>query len=252
MSFTTANTVVQGALLLLGVNDPEDTPSNAMLADGFRRLNMMMGQWSLQELTIPAVGREVYPVVAGKGNPDNPYTVGPGGNLNTSRPQKLDGLGLLLNAGLTTEVEIPRALYTDQAYQVVQVKRLTNGLFTGGYYSPSFAGGFGELFLWPVPDGSQLTSLVIYRLTQLGLFTSPTAQYDLPEGADEAIEYNLAIRLSDVYAVDAQRILNLTQIARSSLAIFKRSNYNLTDMPVDPMFANDRRGGYNINTGDGG
>lgn len=249
---TTANTICIGALTLLGIIDPEDAPSNPMLADAFRRLNMMMGQWSLQNLTIPVEEREVFPIVAGKGSPTTPYTYGPNGDFNSSRPLNLNACGLLLNTNPSIPVEIPRAVLTDQDYQNIQIKTLTNALFTNVYYNATFAAGLGTVYLWPVPDGSQSTSIALYRNAQLGLFTSPTASYDLPEGADEAVEYNLAKRLLDVYSVDATKKLNIIDVAKTSLAIYKRSNMQMFDLPTDQMFliGSRRSGGYNINTGD--
>ncbi len=100
---------------------------------------------------------------------------------------------------------------------------------------------------------TNVNQIALYRLQQLAQFTSPTAAYDFPEGADEAVEYNLAKRLLDVYSVDAQRKMNVMDIARTSLAVYKRSNAVLQDVPCDPMFTpNDRSGGYDINTGIGG
>lgn len=246
---TTANTVCIGALGLVGAIDPEDTPSAAMLADAFRRLNNMMRSWSLQSLTIPAQSREVFPLVAGKGSTTNPYTVGPGGDFDTTRPDDLDRVGLILNQSLPFPTEIPRGLFTDDSYADVSQKDMTNSLFTNAKYEATFAGGFGSLYLWPVPDNA-LNSIALYRLEQLGVFTSPTATYELPEGCEEPIEYNLAKRLLSVYSVPAERKQDLLDLAKSSLAIYKRSNMKFTDLPIDPMFTpNNRSGGYDINTG---
>lgn len=243
----TANTISTGSLSILGVIDPEDTPTSAMLADAYRRLNMMMGAWSLQNLTIPVTARETFALVAGKGGPSNPYTIGPSGNLNTTRPADLLGCGLLLNTNPTQPVEIPRGMFTDESYQAIQIKTLTSSLFTNIYYEATFP--LGSIYLWPVPD-SAVNSLVLYRKTQLGLFTSQTASYDLPEGADEAVEYNLAKRLLDVYSVDPQKKANVLDLAKTSLAIYKRSNHQIVDQPIDPMWTpNNLSGGYNINTG---
>lgn len=245
---TTANIICKGALELLGVVDPEDSPPPAMMAGAFRRLNLMMGAWSLQNLTIPFVDREVFPIVSGKGSTTNPYTVGPGGDLNTTRPKELDGVGLILApVGSAPSVEIVRAQLTDDMYQFLAIKDLGNSLFTNAYYGPSFP--LGQLFLWPVPN-TNVNQIALYRLQQLALFSTPIASYDLPEGADEAVEYNLAKRLLDVYSVDPQRRMNVMDLARTSLAIYKRSNVNLVDVPCDPMFVpNDLRGAYNIDTG---
>lgn len=247
---TTGNIICRGALELLGVVDPEDTPAPAMMAGAFRRLNLMIGSWSLQRLTIPVVGRDVFPIVSGKGSTTNPYTVGPGGDLDTTRPASLDGVGLLLApVGSAPAVEIVRAQLTDDMYQFLAIKDLANSLFTNAYYNATFAGGLGTLYLWPVPN-ENVNQIALYRAQQLVQFTTPTAAYDFPEGADEAVEYNLAKRLLDVYAVDAQRKMNVLDLAKTSLAIYKRSNTTIVDLPCDQMFTpNDRKGGYNIDTG---
>lgn len=248
---TTATTIITGAYEILGVIDPNTTLPPTLLTKGFRRLNMMMGSWARQPLTIPVIERDVFPTVTGKGGTANPYTVGIGGQLNMQRPTKLEGAGLLLLASQPTPTEIPRAVYTDDAYEAIQIKDLSNGLFTGVYYNPTFQ-PFGTLSLWPVPDGSVPTSIVLYHLQALTQFVSPGAIYNLPEGADEAVEYNLAMRLADPSAVPAERLANIQSIARSSLSVFKRSNTKLVDMPIDPAFTQTRRGGYNIDTGTGG
>lgn len=244
---TTATTIITGAYEMLGVISPNDTLPSVLLTKGFRRLNLMMGSWARQSLTIPVIDRDVFPTVTGKGSTANPYTVGIGGDLNMQRPTALDGAGLLLLSSQPVPVELPRALYTDDAYEAVQIKDLTNGLFTGVYYNPTFP--LGTLNLWPVPDGSVPTSIVLYHLHALTQFVSPAAVYDLPEGADEAVEYNLALRLADPSAVPAERLANIQSIARSSLAVYKRSNTKIVDMPIDPAFTQSRRGGYNIDTG---
>jgi len=245
---TTGNIICRGALELLGVVDPEDTPGAAMLAGAFRRLNLMLGQWSLQNLTIPVQARETFPVVSGKGSTTDPYTVGPGGDLATTRTAALEGVGLILpQVGTAPRVEIVRAQLTDDMYQFLAIKDLRNALFTSAFYDATFP--LGSLYLWPVPNAPG-TDLAIYRLQQLAAFTSPTAAYDFPEGADEAVEYNLAKRLLDVYTIDPQRKQNVLEMAKSSLAIYKRSNLQVFDVPCDPMFTPDnQRGGYDINTG---
>lgn len=246
---TSATIIITGAYKLLQViGQYEQTCPPALLSEGFRRLQMMMGQWALQPLTIPVVAREVFPLVTGKGGTGNPYTVGAGGDLNTMRPIELEGAGLLLNASIPP-VEIPRALYTDDTYEALQIKDLTNSLFTGVYYNATFP--LGSLSLWPVPDNN-INSLVIYRNQQLGQFASPSAQYIFPEGADEPVEYNLAVKLSDSSSVPVERLANIRDVAKTSLGIFKRSNHKLVDMPIDPAFTHSKRGGYNINTGTGG
>ncbi len=245
---TTANTIITNAYNMVGLIDPEETPSAAMAQSGLYWLNLMLGSWSLQDLTKPFNNREVFALTANKGGPSLPYTIGPGGDFNTTRPASLTGAGLILGSS-SPLIEMPRALLTDDAWQQIQVKDLSNALFTDVYYNPTFAGGLGTINLWPVPN-TAANSLVIYRDQQLALTMTLTSTYELPEGSDEPITTNLAMRLAMAWQVPVSNDLRL--LASTSLGVFKRSNLKLTDLPTDPALTADNRYGYNIQTGTGG
>lgn len=252
---TSGNIIVNGALELIGVKDPQATAGGAMLTTGLRRLNMMIGQLNLQALTSPVDAREVFSLVAGKGgtgavgSPTGPYTIGPGGNFSTTRPQSLTNAGLLMGATVfPNQVEIPRAVLTQDQYDAIQVKDLPNSMFTGVYFNATYAGGFATIQLWPVPDNT-INSLVIYHRTLLATITSGTATYDLPPGADEMLEYQLAIRLAPTYHVPLESLPDVTRIASQSLKNFKASNVQMADARNDAPFSVDARAGYNIQTG---
>lgn len=73
-----------------GVGDPIDA---ADAQDGLRRLNRFVSQLKTQEFTVPFISREVFPITASQ----NTYTIGPGGDFDTQRPQSIEGAGLLLS-----------------------------------------------------------------------------------------------------------------------------------------------------------
>lgn len=245
MGATSAQAIIMGALDLIRGDGGNAVPSGSDMADSYRRLQNMMGTLAIQPQTIPAVAREVFPLVAFKGGPSSPYTIGPGGDFNTSRPNSLEGAGLLM-PGSPNPVEIPRALITDDGWEAIQIKDLQNALFTGVYYNATFALGMGTINLWPVPN-TTLNSLVLYRQEQLGTFISLTATYYVPNGYDEMLEYNLAVRLAGPYRMPLPPYVQ--QMAAETLAQVKRANYKITDVPIDPALALQRRYGYNINTG---
>lgn len=307
---------------LIGVLQPGETPEPSQAEDARVTLNQMLGGWSRQSLTIPSVAREVFGLTANVGV----YTIGPGGNFDTSRPNRLNGAALLLNnsstavsvvtltssgnvatATVTTHgassgqnvtiagaspaayngtfpitvtgvstftyvfngaattpatgtitalfesqatdvTEIPRTVYTDDAWSAIQMKSLTNALFTGVYYNPTYWGGFGTVNLWPIPDTAD-NSLVLYRPMQLTKFADLTTVYEVPEGAEDALESNLALRLIPFSGVAAEVKEDVRELARTSLATYKRGNVKLSDLAVDPAFTMGQRvGGYNINT----
>lgn len=317
---TTATARIINAYELIGVIQPGDTPEPVFMQRGLSRLNDMLKGWSLQSLTIPVVGREVFSLTANVGT----YTIGPGGDFDTTRPPCLTGAALLLNnsstpisvstvtrastvatvttaanhglitgqnvtihgatpatfngsfaitvTGLTTftyvfpgatanatgtitalvesqasdVTEIPYPVITDDAYQAIQIKSLKSALATFCYYNKTFAGGLGTIQLWPIPNVST-SALVLYRPQQLLQFANLTQAYDLPEGAEEAIDYNLALRLCAPNGVAVPA--DVADLARTALGTFKRGNVKMADAAIDPAWTMERRGGYNIITG---
>lgn len=148
--------------------------------------------------------------------------------------------------GTPPATEIPRAVLTVDSYAAIQVKNLPNSQFTNIYYIPTFP--FGQVFLWPTPDNNQ-NQVVLYLDDQFTGFADLTTDYQFPltPGYADALEYNLAMRLSEPYGRTLPTGVLL--LAKQSLGLLKRANYKLTDLQVDPAFTADRRGGYNINTG---
>ncbi len=102
MPTTTGREVIADALGALGIYAPGEAVSADNNDVGFRRLNNMLSAWATQSLTIPVVVREIFPLTANLGV----YTIGPGGDFDTTRPPSqasLTGAGLLLNSDSTTD-----------------------------------------------------------------------------------------------------------------------------------------------------
>jgi len=252
MPTVTATQIMTDAFQMLNVYMPGDTISANDSTSALRFLNLMVGQWAQQGLTIPSEARRVFTLLSGKGSSTNPYTIGTGGNLDTPRPPNQNsvvGAGLLLNAS-SPPVEIPRGVMTNDSWAATRIKDLTSTLFTGVYYRPDFAGNpiQGSLFLWPVP--TDLTnSLVLYIRAALGTFADLTTAYSIPDGYDEALYAQLALRLAIPFGRSVSE--DLKELARDSFTTVKRSNVQLSDQANDLGFLGFGRGGrgYNLETG---
>lgn len=161
--------------------------------------------------------------------------------------------GTITETPLTAQaVEIPRTVITDDGYQAIQIKSLTNALFTNVYYNPTFP--YGTIFLWPCPNTDE-NQLVLYLQNAFGGFADLSTSYDYPDlpGYAEALEYNLAVRLATPYSRPLSSIPDVVRLAQESLGMIKRANNRLVDLPSDATLLTwNRRGGYNINTGTGG
>lgn len=241
---TTALSVITAAFELGNVFQAGDPIPAADSQAALGWLNRMVSGWAQQASTIPAIARHVFALVSGKAE----YSIGIGGDLNIVKPANQNSIvavGLLLGAS-TPPVEIPRGLLTDDGWQSVQIKGLTNSLFTDLYYNPTFAAtGLGTINLWPIPLDS-VNSLVLYVAQALTQFVDLTTVYQVPDGLEEVLIYNLWRRLAKPWG----RVLEADDLAMagSTLRAFKRSNLKLSDLPNDLLFQH-ARGFYNIDTG---
>jgi len=242
-----ARDILTDAYLINGVLAAGEIMDATQGQQGLSVLNQVLDQWSLMPLTIPVTAREVFPLVAGKGGTgvstptSGPYTIGPGGDFDTSRPTSITSVGLY-DTSTSQPFEITRALYTNDAYASIVQKDLQSSYFTGLYFQTTFAGGLATIQLWPVPSGNT-TSVVLYRPVQLRTFTSLTDAYDFPPGAQPALTYEaskwLAIRYRAPWSDD------LDKACRRFLSIYQRANTIMVDLGLDPALT-AQAGVYNI------
>jgi hypothetical protein len=192
-----------------------------------RSLNGLLGQLAQQHLTIPSTARIVVDLVSGQGGPDNPYTIGPGGDFDTIRPanaQSLKRVRLLYSDGVT---EVDLTCYTDQWWQALTQKTVSGTMPSAYSYDPTFTSGLGAIYLWP--QATDITNqLVLYIDAPLSTFADLTTAYQLPPGYQDLLVFGLARRLAKPYGreVDA----DLLEKAASSLRVIKRSNVKYVEM----------------------
>ena len=242
---TSALSIISDAYLITGVTNVGSAITADMKQQGMTCLNQILGQWSLMPLTVPVTVREVFPLVGGQGGPSNPYTIGPGGDFDTVRPAAngITDVGLLVTS-VAEPFEIPRTVYTNDAYASITQKDLESSYFTGLSYEPTSTDGRGQIYLWPVPSDAS-TSLVLYRGMQLAEFTSITNAYDFPPGAVPALTYELARWLSMRF--HGSWSPQLEQMANQFMAIYQRANTVMTDLGLDAALTSGA-GVYNILT----
>lgn len=237
----TALSIISDAYSVIGVVQDGNAISASQGQQGLTLLNQIVGQWSLMPLTTPVTAREVFPLTAGRGGPSDPYSIGPGGDFDTSRPPEIDNVGLLVTT-VVQPFEISRSIYTNDAYASIVQKELQSAYFSGLYYNPTFQGGLGSINLWPVPSAAG-TSLVLYRPMQLASFTSLTATFDFPPGAVPALTYELAKWLAIRFGQPWSEALD--RMCGQFLALYQRGNTSMTDLGLDPALT-VQAGVYNI------
>lgn len=226
-----------------------EVPSPEDLADAFLRLNALMGKWRLRRLTIPYILRTTWTISSTKGTLASPYTVGTGGDINVARPPQPNEIVVKFqDTSVSPTLEYPLTKFTDEAWEAIPQKNLTSTLPSGYYYSPTYAGSLGSLYLWMVPTQSNLQG-VLYAPAGVANFTATSDSIVLPDGYDAFLEDQLAIDLWPIFREGDPMDQQLVQNAKDSEDAIKIANVRMLDMAMDPaVLVNGMGGHYDINS----
>lgn len=231
MPTVTGTSLAEAAFGILNVFLPGEAIPGPDGEFALATLNRMLNQWRTRRLLVPLVARERFDLTVGKGSPTNPYTIGSGGDFDTERPATQAAIvsAALVLAASSPEVRTPLGIYTTDAYNAQPLPTLT-GIPTGLYYNPTYGSGFGSIFLWPVPDAAD-NDLELFLRKPIAAFADLSTEYQIPDGADDAVVYQLAKRLAGPYGKTMTQ--SDLQLAAESYSAYKRANMQLSDLAND-------------------
>ena len=240
------------ALRLLGAVPAGQSPSADDLADAFTSLNDLIDAWRVDSLTILTNDRAVFPLTVGKGGPDNPYTIGPGGDFDRQRPVFLSNAGIITQALSANPIELPINVLTVEQYQLVPVKTTQSALPTALYYDFSFIDGLGRIYFWPILTQAGVKVSLYCPTNVLTEFATPTTPYDFAPAYVRALRFNLAMDLAPDYNMEPSS--TVVSRALEYLGDLRRANIKPTLVRMDPALTNraGRSGFFNYYTGDSG
>jgi hypothetical protein len=186
------------------------------------------------------IERAVFAVTAGQ----QVYTVGPSGEWNTTpimgaqatRPTKIEAIGLI-DTTQEPDLEVPMHELTEAEYRAIQLKTLSSSWQTDWSYSALVP--LGSIFLWPKPTVNR--SMAVYLWRQLTTWATVQTNLTLPDGYEEAVVYNLAIRLTPEYGGQASP--EVIDVARSSKSLVMRMNTEIPTLDLDPRCPGQRTWG---------
>lgn len=242
----TAQDLIRSALVMTGALAQGESPGAGDVADAFVRLNRMVNAWKINRLTLTGEEINDYPLVASQ----SAYTIGPGGDFNQFCPVYLEYCGLVLTSP-TPSVEIKTPIITVKDWSYESVKDQTSTQPTQVYFDTTFiqtgvAAGCRTLIFWPVP--TEINSVRLYCPKPITEFAALATVYLLPEGAEEALEYNLAKRLIQAGMGLREHLSDIDQMAKETLATYKRSNIRPVTASIDPALWPSQPG-WNWRTG---
>jgi hypothetical protein len=224
----TTTTIITRALRLLGQIESGEDAGDDELSDGLIALNAMLDSWRNERLMCYALQEESLTLADG----DAVYTIGPSGDLNTSRPVAIEAAWIVDSDGATHDVEI----ITDADYAGIANKTTEGDWPDRAVYRPTMS--TGTLVVYPVPNATRtlklLTRVVIASLSSGDSIT-------LPPGWERALAFNLAIEIAPEY--ETAPSMEVMKIARESKAAIKRIN-----TPLVPV-ANETAAAFNASRG---
>jgi hypothetical protein len=213
-----------------------EVPTTNEYADGLTALQSMLRSWAAEKIFVFASTKESFTLVSGTYQ----YTWGTGGTITTARPNQVIGAYVL--EGSTTH---PVEVITEGKYRSITVKS-SIGRPYALFFHPTYP--LANVYLYPVPDTAESMYVDSFKpFTETSSFDAITSTLSFPSMYEEALIYNLAIRLASEFgkAVPAE----VAVIASKSWD--RISNVNAANQ-VEPIGVaiplSSSRSGYNINT----
>lgn len=236
---STALTIIKASLKLIGALGQGETPSDADAADGLEALNTMLDSWQTKRLYVYQIKEENFSLTGSKGT----YTIGSGGDFNTTRPIKISDAFIREN-GVDYGLNI---IEQRDDFNRISVKSVESNIPDYLYYETGFP--LGTIHLWSVPNTAN--DLFINSWQTLQSFSGLTTQLSLPPGYERAIKYNLALELAPLFGVTPTD--EVKRIAKESSGSIKRVNNRALTSSLDPAVTNGIHGdgftNFNINRG---
>lgn len=207
---TTPRDLIKSALQLGNIIDPVEDVDADEISALFDRLNRMIGNWSTNGALIYADTLISHVLTANDGE----YTIGSGGDINTTRPIKINTAYIRDSSNYDEPLEI----IDEHKYSQIYLKSLKASRPDYLYYNPDFP--LGTVKIWPLPS---LAFTLFMDVNQpLTAFTGLSQTISLPPGYEEAIEYNFLKRIIGSY--NKKLTPEQADIADDSLADIKRAN----------------------------
>lgn len=230
--------LINSSMRLIGVLASGETLSANEATDALSTLNDMLGIWSNESLLIYARTNESFTLTPNQQS----YTMGSGGNFNTTRPQKIENASITISNG-SESYDVPVELTNQDEWAEIQVKGISSGIPTRLF--PLYTYPLATIYLWPLPNAAN--KLTLWSWKTLSNIPAISTAVDLPPGYSKAMKYNLALELAPEYGRPVDPIV-LAEASESKAAL-KRMNARPQYLAMDEAVLAPRAG-FNWLTGE--
>jgi hypothetical protein len=212
--------------------DESETPSSYTMADALATLNQMLASWAVDKQYVYAQTDVTFAPTGALS-----YTIGSGGNINTTAPSSIDIAFLRATGGLDFPIEILTSFGQYQSIWLKAVQAYPEFL----YYNPSYP--LGTIYLYPQPIAANGTMHLVVS-TPFPVYGAAANSITLPAEYEMAIRFSLAEYLSTMFGKPVSR--DIAMHAKRARDRVKRNNLRITPLDtgdsVTPGFARIQRG----------
>lgn len=187
----TVRDIITRAFRLLGVTAAGEQPAADEAQDALDTLNDMIDAWKLERLMVFAILPQRFNLVAGKKS----YTMGPGGDFDTSRPVRIDKVQLLYTTNQPLPITLPIEILNLDQYQAIVVPDTGSTIPLQVYPDEAFP--LRTLSFYPVPQLDQQIDIFTWGL--IDGFPDINQTVSLPPGYARALRSNLALEIAAEY-----------------------------------------------------
>jgi hypothetical protein len=231
---STALDIIKDSLKKIGVIASGEALSSEEAADGLRALNNMIASWNTQNLIMLGLTIEEFTLTPAQ----NSYTLGSGGNFNTSVPIRTDAAFIKDTDG----TEFPIEMIDNIRWGQITVKSSSASYPRYIYIDYNYP--LQKVYLYPTP--SEANTLILHNYRKLSSFATLTTSASLPDGYERAVIYNLALELAPDYGKEPSALI--LKIAEEGLANVKRVNIKPRTLRVDEAVGG--KGAYDYRIGE--
>lgn len=202
--------IIKRSLLSIKAIDREETPSATEYADYIKTLNGMLKSWSAAPFNLYAPNQVTKVLTVG----DTSQTIGSGADIDTTRPKSIVS-AYLRDSGNT---DYPLKVRSIEEYAGVVLKTVSGKpdiiYVRKGY--PNWTIYFDKAV-------DEAFTLYLELNQPLSTYTAETDTFTAPDEYEDAVVYNLAIRLQPEHVI-SKEFQVVSGLAQNALSILKRAN----------------------------
>jgi hypothetical protein len=222
MAYTALN-LITDVLLDMGVIADQESPTASQSSGALVKLNDLLESWNIDSSKNYGRTENVIPFVSGQ----QIYTIGAGGDLNITRPDKITNAFIRQNTGSpVNQSDLPITVFNNSEWEEQPSKFITGTFPYGVWFNMEYP--LIEAHVTPIPTGSGY-SLVFWSDT-IGAELTLATVLSFPNGYKRAIKYALYMELAASYQIAIPQQIPL--LYKNAMQVIENNNLQLNELPV--------------------